>query len=170
MSFGVDPNLLMQNLGTIANIVQSVTVLMGVGLFMMGIFRLKRYGEMRTFMSHQMTIASPLLMMFGGIALLCLPLVLRTALLNFWSTSNPLHYEGPLSSWELLIPPIIVFVRLIGVGAFIRGVLLFSRCGSEQGHQGMMGRALLHILGGMLCVHILGTVRLLKEILGFTVS
>ncbi|AAO91121.1 hypothetical protein [Coxiella burnetii] len=169
MISGINPFVLMQNLGYMAEIVQSVSIIMGLGLFMMGIFRLKRYGEMRTFMSHQMTIAAPLLMMIAGIALMCLPVVLSTALTSFWSTSNPLHYHGGEVGYEQLIPPIIVFVRLIGVGAFIRGVLLFSRVGREQTPPGTMAKAMLHILGGLFCVHILGTLSLLKSVLGMSV-
>lgn len=165
----MNPTTLMNNLGVIADIVQAVSIAMGLGLFMSGLFRLKRYGEMRTFMSYQMTLAWPLLMLIGGIMLLCLPLMIRTALVNIWSTSNPLHYTGPKGGFEQLIPPIIVLVRLVGVGAFIRGIVLFSRMGREGVPPGTMGKAMLHVLGGLLCVHILGTLDLLKEILGWSV-
>ncbi|OGT52820.1 MAG: type IV secretion protein IcmC [Gammaproteobacteria bacterium RIFCSPHIGHO2_12_FULL_41_15] len=164
----MDSTTLMQSLGYIGIIIQDVGVLMGLSLFMAGVFRLKRYGEMRTFMSHQMTIAGPLLMLVAGVMLLCLPLVLRTALLNIWSTSNPLHYGGSTAGYAQLIPPVIVFVRLIGVGAFIRGIVLLSRAGGEQSQHGTFSRATLHIIGGILCVHILGTLSVLREIFGFT--
>lgn len=165
---GINPTVLMANLGILANIFESFAIAIGLSLFLSGLFKLKRYSEMRTFMSYQLSIASPLLMLIAGISLLCFPLFIKTALINFWSTSSPLKYQGPLSNWELLIPPIIVFVRLIGVAAFIRGLVLFSRCGSTQTPPGMMGKALLHFMGGLLCVHILGTMRLLKSIIGLT--
>ena len=164
----MDPTVLMKNLGYMGIIFQDVAILMGLGLFMSGVFRLKRYAEARTFMSHQMTIAGPLLMMIGGVFLLALPTTLRSALYNIWSTSNPLNYNGSNGTWGALIPPIIIFVRLLGVGAFMRGILLFSRSGSENSQHGTMSKAILHIIGGILCVHILGTLNLLKEILGIT--
>lgn len=163
----MNPTVLMRNLGTLAGIVQTVSIIMGLGLAMSGLFRLKRYGEMRTFMSHQMTLASPLLTFLGGIMLLCVPLVVRTGLLSMWGTSNPLRYSGPAEGFGQLVPPIIMFVRLIGVGAFIRGIVLFSRSGREGAQPGIMGKSMLHILGGMLCIHILGTLDLLKQILGW---
>lgn len=46
MTSGVNPFILRENLGYMAKIVQSISILIGLGLFMMGIFRLKRYGEM----------------------------------------------------------------------------------------------------------------------------
>ncbi|WP_423063615.1 type IV secretion protein IcmC [Candidiatus Paracoxiella cheracis] len=165
----MNPTTLMNSLGTIAGIVQTVSILMGLSLFMSGLFRLKRYGEMRTFMSHQMTLAGPLLTLIGGICLLSLPLVVRTGLLSFWGTSNPLRYSGPQEGFEQLIPPIIMLVRLLGVGSFIRGIILFSRGGREGSPPGTVGKAMIHIFGGLLCIHILGTVDLVKEILGWSV-
>lgn len=91
---------------------------------------------------------------------MCLPVVLSSALTSFWSTSNLLHYHGGKVGYEQLIPPIILFVRLIGVGVFIRGVLLFSRVGREQTLPGTMAKAMLHILG---------TLSLLKSVLGMSV-
>lgn len=169
MDSGINPILLLQNLGYLADIVQAIAVFLGLGLFMAGLFKLKRYGEMRTFMSHQMTIAAPLLMLFSGIAMMCLPIMLHTALLNIWGVNNPMRYTGSGdTTWEQLIPGIIAFVRIIGVCAFMRGLVLFSRSGSEHGQQGIMARAFLHVLGGTLCINIIGTLHLLKGILGFT--
>lgn len=163
---GINPYVLIHSLGTIGNIIQDVSILMGVGLFMASLFRLKRYAEMRTFMSYQLTIWGPLMMMIASILLLCLPIVVRTALLNFWSTNTPLYYHGPLNSYQQLIPPVIVFVRLIGVCSFMRGILLLSRCGSEHSPPGNLSKSMLHMFGGLLCVHILGTVALVKSIFG----
>lgn len=169
MNSGINPGVLLQNLGYLADIFEALSILIGLFIFMAGIFRLKRYGESRTYMSQQMTIAGPLIMLISGTALMMLPTMLHTALLNFWSSSNPMHYTGYSNhSWEELIPPIIVFVRLIGVGAFIRGIVLFSRTGSEGSQHGSMSKAMLHLLGGILCVNIVGTWKLLQSILGIT--
>ena len=164
----MDPSVLMGNIGYMANIFQDAAIVMGISLFMFGLFRLKRYAEARTMMSHHMTIAAPLMLMLGGVMFLCLPLVLGTALLNFWSTTSPLRYQVGNDAYDQLMPPVIMFVRLLGVGSFMRGILLLSRVGGEQSQAGSMGRACTHLLGGLLCMHILGVVQLLREIMGFT--
>jgi len=166
----MDPSVLMRNIGTMANIFQDVAIIIGLSLFLFGLFRLKRYAEARTMMSHQMTIAAPLMLLLGGVMFLCLPMVLSTALFNFWSTTSPLSYQPGNDAYDELMPPVIMFVRLIGVGSFMRGILLFSRVGGEQSQPGTLGRACTHLLGGLLCVHILGLVILLKEIMGFTTN
>jgi len=163
----MNPTTLMTSLGSIADIFQAISVGLGLALFMSGIFRLKRYGEARTFMSHQLTLAAPLMSLLGGVCLLCLPFFIQTVLLNFWDTTSPLRYLAPQGSFEQLIPPILMVVRLIGVASFIRGIILFSRTGREGSPPGNVGKALLHLLGGLLCVHILGTMHLIKQILGW---
>ncbi len=112
-----NPSILIQNLYLIGNIIQTIAIIIGISLVMTGIFRLKKYGEARTYMSYQTSIAGALVLILSGTALLCLPTALSTALLNFWGWVTPLHYTKPSSSYELLIPPIIIIVRIIGVCA-----------------------------------------------------
>ena len=65
------------------------------------------------------------------------------------------------------MPAILVFVRVVGIGSFIRGIVLLSRSGDHQRSQpGMLGKALIHILAGVLLIHIVGTMDLLEDILG----
>ena len=160
----MDPYIVANNISMFGSILQTVSIMLGLGLFMGGLFQLKRYGEMRTFMSTQMTIAVPLSMMISGTALLALPTTIATALNAFWSTTSPLNYGGSGYGWDQYVPAVVMFVRVIGVGSFMRGLLLFSRTG-HQAQPGTLSKAMLHLVGGVLCIHIIGTVDLLKSIL-----
>ena len=157
---------MLHNIGTIANILNMVSILMGLGLFLAGIFQFKKYGESRTQMSSQHSITAPLVMVIAGIFLLILPYTITSSLLAFWGQGQtlPLQYQGPTTyDIDVYIPVILAFVRLIGVGAIMRALVLFSKLGS-QGQPGTMGKAVMHLIGGILCVHILGTVRLVEFI------
>ncbi|PIZ04162.1 MAG: type IV secretion protein IcmC [Gammaproteobacteria bacterium CG_4_10_14_0_8_um_filter_38_16] len=150
----------------IASSVNAVAWVMGVGMFIGGFYELKKYGETRTMMSSQMSIAGPLVMILSGVLLIVLPNFIGTALLAFWGDASPLSYQGSTDGYSALIPPILIFVRIIGVGSFIRGIVLLARSGGHHGQPGSLGKALIHMLAGLLCVHILGTIDLLKELLG----
>ena len=102
---------------------QAIAIAIGIGLFLGGFFKLKKYGEQRTMMSAQMTMSGPLLMIISGSALLILPTFISTALLALWGNSNPLQYSGDTSGLGAFIPPILMFIRIIGVGSFIRGLV-----------------------------------------------
>ncbi len=167
---GPNTALIMSNLGIVAKIIQAVAVVMGVGLIFSGIMKLKHYGEMRTMMNSQGSLAQAMFILLGGVILLTLPTMLNTFLLAFWGTVNPLPYPTNTDpGLNSLLPPIVMFVRVVGVVAFIRGVLLLTHLGKEGGsQQGSLGKALMFMIGGILCVHIVGTARLLESILGFT--
>lgn len=157
---------MLHNLGTMADIVNVIAILMGVGLVFTGIFHFKKYGETRTQMSSQHSIAGPLALVISGVFLLILPYTVTSALLAFWGPGQtmPLQYEGSTNyDIEVYIPVILAFIRLIGVGAIIRSLILFSKLGS-QGQPGTFGKAIMHLLGGILCVHILGTIQLVEFI------
>lgn len=160
---------MMQNLGIISNMMSTVAIMLGVGLFMGSLFQLKRYGEMRTFMSHQMTLWAPLAMMFAGILLLILPFTVTTALRAFWGEgqTSPLAYVGSgQHDIDVYIPVVLMLVRVVGVGAIMRACFMISKTGGHGGQPGQLGKALIHLFGGILCVHVMGTVTLIKTIFG----
>ena len=167
------PQILMNNLGIIANIMETVGVLMGIGLFVGGMFQLKRYGEMRTMMSSQMSIAGPVMTLLAGVALLCSPLFIGTLLASFWGPTGvtDLPYDGDTSNgWAQYIPAVLMLVRLIGVYAFMRGFVMAARTGSGHAQPGTVGKVLSMIGAGILCVHIMGTIQLLESIFGFSIN
>lgn len=167
------PDILIQNLGIISEIMQAIAVLTGLALFVTGLFQLKRYGEMRTMMSAQMSIFAPLMTLVAGVAMLCLPLMMGTALVAFWGPTGvtDLPYDGETNTgWSQYVPAVLMLIRLVGVYAFMRGFVMSAKTGSGHAPPGTVGKALVFIFGGILCVHIMGTVKLIESIFGFDFS
>lgn len=160
--------ILTQNFTTLAEIVHSVAVLLGVCMTFSGFFQLKKYGEQRTMMSSQMSMAGPLMMITAGAMLLILPDFIGAMVLSLFGTTTPGAYSGGVFYYSTLIPPILIFVRVVGVGAFVRGIVLLSRVGGQQTQPGQLGKAMIHIFGGVLCIHIMGTVTLLESLMGLS--
>ncbi len=135
---------------------QDVSIAFGLGLVIASFFRFKRYGEQRTFMSSQMTLAKPLIMLICGVCLLATPVTIDTLLLAFWGSSSPLAYPvlSDANSTEAM-QVAISLIRFVGLMGAIRGIILFSRAGGEQSQPGLIGKGTLHVLGGLLCMHIM---------------
>ena len=155
-----DTEYMVRHIEMIGSILQTVAVLIGVVLVAGAIFQFKKYGESRTMMSGQHSLAGPLMMMVAGSALLSLPLVIKMTLLAFMGSASPLSYETYAG---YSIEPAIVFIRVVGIGSFIRGIVLLSRTGHQQGQPGNVTKALIHILAGALCIHVIGTYDLVYE-------
>ena len=164
------PQILMNNLGLISDIMQTVGILLGLGLFVGGMFQLKRYGEMRTMMSSQMSIAGPVMTLLAGVGLLCSPLFIGTLLVSFWGPTGTtdLPFDGDTSNgWAQYVPAVLMLVRLIGIYSFMRGFVMAAKTGSGHAQPGTTGKVLTMLLAGILCVHIMGTIELIESIFGF---
>ncbi|MBS0350577.1 MAG: type IV secretion protein IcmC [Proteobacteria bacterium] len=167
------PQILTQNLNYVADIMETIAIMLGLGLFIGGMFQLKRYGEMRTMMSSQTSIAGPLMMLLSGVALLCSPLMIGTLLVSFWGTAgaSDLPYEGSTATgWSEFIPPILMLVRLVGVFSFMRGFVTAARIGSGHTQPGTIGKVLIYIFAGILSVHIMGTIKLIESFFGINMT
>lgn len=159
-------NLLIQNVTIIAQIIKIFAVTAGVFLTFMAIMEFKKMGEQRSMMSQQHGAMKPTVLLLCGAVLLVLPSFADTALLAFWGHTSDLSYSGSLSGYGSLMPGILAFVRLIGLGSFVRGIILLSRAGGQQSQPGAIGKALIHIFAGILCLHVVETMNLLGSILG----
>ena len=77
-----------------------------------------------------------------------------------------LAYPSTGGGFEQYIKPIMMLVRLIGVIAIIRGLVLLSRVGNPQSQPGSTGKALIHIIGGIMAARIGEVISFIKMLIG----
>ena len=137
----------------------------GILMISSGLFKLKRYSDARTFMSQQQTIAGPLLMMAGGAALCSFNSVIGVLLDIFWGQQSTSDI-APVGSWMGLYgTPVLYFIRLLGLGSFIRGCMAFGRYQTDS-QQGVIGKGLTYLFCGVCLIHIDGVVTLVDKFFG----
>lgn len=150
---------MIENLGkTIPSLMQLVTAIayvMGMFLVIKGVAGLKEYGEQRTSArTEHHGLKASLIAIFVGAALLYLPSSVRVGLSTFWSNPNPYAYvtDATNDSWAALLNNVFLILQLIGTIAFIRGLIILSHAGSHHS-QGNFGKAMAHIIGGILLIN-----------------
>ncbi|MCH9770507.1 MAG: type IV secretion protein IcmC [Gammaproteobacteria bacterium] len=162
-----DPGVLTHNFDTALTILEDVSILLGLAMLFSAAFQFKRYGEMRTFMSHQMTLGRPMMLLLGSMFFMMMPFFLRVVLTSIWGNdTSPLAYHAT-EGWEQLMPPLLLFVRIIGVVSIMRGITYLARTGAIGHQPGTAGRALIHLVAGAMMVHIIGTYDLLTQFMGY---
>jgi len=140
-------------------LVTSIAYVLGMFFTIKGIYELKAYGESRAAGSQQHGLSGPLIYLGVGSALFYLPSSIQVALSTFWQSWSPIVYVNELKDpWQDLINSILLIVQLLGVVAFIRGLVLLTHL-SSSGQPGTFGRAITHIIGGVLCINMYGFVQ-----------
>lgn len=167
-----DASTMLQNLSTqVPNLMRLVTALsfvMGFFFVYKGLFEFKKFGEQRGMMGGEHHIAGPLIYLFVGTMLIYLPETVRVGLNTFWNSPNPYAYEtSAVDAWSSLTNAVYLIVELVGVISFIRGLVMLTHLGGQGGQQpGTFGRALAHIIAGVLCINLYGFVQIISGTLG----
>lgn len=151
----------------LTQLVTAIAYVAGMFLVLSGVIKLKHVGEMRTQMSHEHSIAAPLITIAVGAMLIYLPTTVNVGLATFWTDPNPYGYTSQEGQWEEFINACYVIIQFVGVVAFIRGLFLISKLGRQGGgHSGELGKGLTHIIGGIFCINMYQTIQVILVTLG----
>ncbi len=131
-----------------------------------GLLLLKKYGMQRTQMSGEASLTGPLLHIFVGAALIYLPSTVRSGMSTFWTEPNPYGYETASEEWNTFVAACFMIIQLVGVIAFIRGLMMLTKLGQGGGQQASFGRAAAHIVGGIFCIDMYDFLQAVFETLG----
>lgn len=155
---------------SIPNLMRLVTAaayVLGMSMIIASVMGMKHFGELRMMSSREHGVWGPLIGLMIGSAMLYLPTTVETVLSTFWQSTNPYAYitENTAAN-AALVNACYSIIQLIGTIAFIRGLMILRQSGSERGQPHMLGKGLTHLIGGILCINIYGTLNTLEESVG----
>jgi intracellular multiplication protein IcmC len=160
----------------IQKLVSGAAYLIGVMFLIKGIMALKHAGEGKSHMSQGHTMKEPILYLISGAMLLYLPTAMDVILQTVYGSDEILSYNelqggNPIidvlfGSSGLFGGGLVIFIQLIGLIAFVRGWVMLAKSASQQGgHQGGLGKAAMHIFGGILAINIVQTINIINNTL-----
>jgi intracellular multiplication protein IcmC len=156
-----------KNMPQLMSMVTAFAYILGIYFVIMGVIELKHFGEMRTQMSSEHGLKKPLLQIFVGAALIYLPSSIKMGLYTLWDQPAPFAYVVTTgSAWSELFGNCFIIMQFIGVIAFIRGLVILTHLGGHGGQPGTFARGITHIIGGILCINMYDTVRMIFATLG----
>ena len=163
---------LQQSLPGLFHLAVGSAYVMGIAFIIKGIYDLKIYGESRTMMSANSNIKGPLLTLLVGAMCVFSPSAFHVVMNTTFGYSSVLAYnQFPTSSGQSLSEDAIIIlqiIQVIGAYAFVRGWVLLARSASSQGAHGLFGRGLVHVVGGVFAINIVGTCNVIANTLGIT--
>lgn len=155
---------------SIMKMVTAIAYVFGMALIFQGLLKLKHAGESRTMMSHEHSLMGPIVLILVGTMLLYIPTAVQVGTSTFWATPNPYGYDVKLNDqWMQFINDCFLIIQLVGTIAFIRGLVMLSHLAERSG-QGVFGKGLTHIIGGIFCINIYQVVQVIMITLGIQTS
>lgn len=162
-------NNMQRSVQGIWTLVVAGSYIIGVSFVILSIFKLKKYGQMRTMMDNNANITGPVLYLFIGIVLIYVKEMADIVLATVWSNES----LDSLKSWQGggqtgifgISYAVQQIIRLMGLIAFVRGWMILAKLSSESRQPGTLSKGLLHIFGGILGINIGGTLELLHATL-----
>jgi intracellular multiplication protein IcmC len=159
------------NIWPLYHFVVAIAYVMGIWFVLDAIFKLKKYGQARTMMSANASLAKPIILLFLGLGLLYFPTFVSISIQSIWvsSTSDSvLRYPLETSILDVIIRPLIDSIRLFGLIAIIRGIVILTSLANESTQPGRTGKGIMHIIAGTMAVNIVGTLDIIKATFGFS--
>ena len=149
--------------------VQYSAYVVGISLFFKALYHLKVYGELRTMMSRETSLKTPLTWFAVGAAFVYFPTAVDIALTTTYGEGRILMYpewRGATSvASKLGMVSIFRIVQFVGLISFIRGMMIISKA-AQQGTQARFGKGLTHVIAGIIGLNIVASANLMAETLG----
>ncbi len=154
----------------LTSLVTAIAYVMGIYFVVMGVLKLREYGESRTMMSGQRSLQGPMVSIIIGTLLIYIPTTVQVGMATFWTNPNPYGYDtSSQDQWVQFIDICFVIVQFVGVVAFIRGLVILSALGGQSGgHHNAFAKGITHIIGGIFCINIYQTVNVILVTLGLS--
>ena len=130
----------------------------GVGLCVVAIMKLKKYGTRTAFMHVEMTLLGPFLQFFIGVGMFYLPTFISSLNQTVWGTATAtdirLGYEDSGDGTAEYINTVLGVIQIIGIISFLRGWVQLSRATNAGNQPGVVSKALTFIIGGLMAINI----------------
>ena len=172
---GLDMAQIFSNIGMqidpIMNFLVVLCYVIGVGLSVSAVMKLKKYGTRTAFMSVEMSMVGPFMQFFIGVGLFYMPYFISAINLTIFTSSgveNELGYTSSSIDYDAYVEPVLGVIQIIGVISFIRGWLMLSKATNPGQQPGAISKGVTHVIGGILAVNIRTFITVIYQTLGLT--
>lgn len=150
----------------IMTMVYAIAYIMGLFLCVKSIFKLVDYNQSR----GKVSLNVPISLFVAGVGLLAVPSLLDVATSSMLSSSGAGSFlmkmpQSPMAQFNNVLQGVMLFIRFVGVLAFIRGWLMLMDAG--MGKQGMIGRGTTFIVGGVIAINAYYVASIMSSTFGF---
>jgi intracellular multiplication protein IcmC len=153
----------------ITKLIYGAAYLMGLIFMIRAVYMLKVYGEQRSMMSTQTNLRGPITLIVVAAVLMWLPSGLHMMIMTAFGHEYVLQYQtspsNPLGQAGMYA--LVYLIQIVGLISFIRGWVYLAQGASGGQGQHTTGKALTHIIGGLLAINVVELTNILWNSFGF---
>lgn len=160
---------LYSNLQPVWDMLKALCWVLGIFFVAIGVLKLKVYGQMTVMMATHASMGPSLAYIIIGTGLLYIPHLLDIMTMSLWGygfdaiTGYP---DDGMDNFSGIMIPLVRIVQVVGLIAFMRGWIMLLKLGQHGAPPGTLSKGLLHMLGGILAINIMGTIEVLRNTFG----
>lgn len=157
-----------QNVPAIRSMISAFCYVAGLAMILKAVMMFKKYGQMRTMMASDTSMAKPLIILFVGVGLFAIPDVIDVGMKTIYNYGSQSVTKYPdAADWSRVLDPLVTIVKLMGLIIFVKGFMMLGKFGGQGGTQpGVGGKATMHMIGGLLAMNIVDTIEIVKASFG----
>jgi len=161
---------LKSNMGPVITLTRAVGFVIGFWMVISAIMDLKRIGQSQSMTSTEGAVGGPLFRLALGIALIYYPFTIGVGVATFTGSSSITSYPtGTSGLYEPAKQGAIALIQAIGYVSFIRGFVTLSHSTKPGAQQGTVGKGIMYVVGGILAINIVETLRIVGNSLGISI-
>ena len=161
---------LKENIGPITKLIFAISYLIGFVFVGSALMRLKEVGKSMSASASPDGIKGSIVKLLIGIVLIYLPSTINIGVATFWGNSKILEYtsdsSGTLGEAK---EGAVALMQIIGYVSFVRGLILLNRASQSNAQPGTVGKGILHLVGGVLSINIVGTLEIVQNTFGLNI-
>jgi len=147
-----------------------LTAVVGIAFILLAFFKLKHLADFRNMMSGQQELGKVFMLLVIGVIFLWMPYVIDVFTVTIFQKNDsilradyPLAGSGAPTTFQIAF---FNLAKLIGLMSFIKGWFILSGMAKGQAQPGTVGKALTHMISGLLLFHLSATMGILEKTLG----
>ncbi len=161
---------LKSNAEPIMRFVVATAYVIGFWFIAAAIMELKKTGQSMT-MQSQVGISGPLVKFVMGILLIYLPSTIDIGIATFWGESGGImsYVADTADVFAPVKEGAIAVVKVVGYISLVKGLVILSKSAEQGTQQGTFSKGFTHVIGGILAINVVGTIRVITSTLGIDV-
>lgn len=175
-SFDTMYNNLMAAATSLRTLIMAFSYIIGVGMVFRGLALYKAFGQHITQMSSRGEVSGPMVFIVVGAMMVYLPSTIDASLVTIYGSSSTSTIQDMIGyagsgldqKWRQVSEIVVIYLKLIGLIAFIRGWIILSKMGHAGSQPGSIAKGITHVIGGILLINLIDTINLFATTFGFS--